>query len=84
MPDRRVVETIYRGKRYSGEWWIEDAILRLESEFGSDSRPLFGPGAPQPLKANHFALPSDRAQGLLWDILRRRDPHRPFFYWRGT
>lgn len=75
MPERRVVETIYRGKRHSGEWWIDGAVLHLETEFGSASRPLFGP--------KHIALPSDTAKGLLRDILRGQDPHPPLFDWGG-
>lgn len=83
MAERHPVETTYKGKRYSGEWWVEDGLLHVRSEFGSASGPLYGSGAARPRRpAPQMPLPSDTAEGMLWDLLRKRDPKRLFFYWR--
>jgi hypothetical protein len=74
-PVRRGVETVYRGKRVVGEWWVEDGELHVSSMLGDKH-----------WSAGRLAavgtLPSEAAVGLLWEVARAADPKRPFFYWR--
>lgn len=74
-PTRRTVETIYRGKRVVGEWWVEDGELHVSS-------PLGGKHWSAGRLASVGTLPSEAAEGLLWEVAREADPKRPFFYWR--
>jgi hypothetical protein len=75
MAERHLVETTYRGKRCSGQWWMEDAQLYVENEFGALSGPALG------WNPRSVVLPSETAAKLLWKLLRKQDPNRPFFDW---
>jgi hypothetical protein len=75
MTERHLVETAYRGERCLGQWWVEDGQLHVENEFGSLS------GSPVGRNPRAIALPSEAAERLLWQLLRKQDPNRPFFSW---
>jgi hypothetical protein len=69
------VETVYRGKRYVGEWYIQDGQLHLVSPEGRASGPAVTLSFPG-------SSPAGRAEGMLWRMMRAKDPNRPFFYLR--
>jgi hypothetical protein len=75
MPQRHPVETLYRGERYVGEWYIEDGQLHLVSPHGRMSGPAVTLSYPS-------SSPAGRAEGMLWRLMRSKDPKPPFFYLR--
>jgi len=75
MTQRQRVEITYRGKVHSGEWCLRGGRLHLVSSLGTASAPTVNIGFPN-------SSPSGIAEGLLWDLARRADPKRPFFFWR--
>lgn len=75
MAERHVVETTYRGRNCVGQWWVEDGQLHVENELGSLS------GSPVGHNPRMFALPSEVAAKLLWQLLRQQDPNPSFFDW---
>jgi len=72
MPDHHRVTTVYRGKTYEGEWYVEDAQVRLESAYGRASASV--------ATGRSIQLPSDKAELMLWRLLRAADPNPPFLY----
>lgn len=75
MAERHPVETTYRGKRCVGEWWVEGGLLHVQNEAGAVS------GSPVGPNPRAIALPSEAAEKLLRQLLRKQDPKRPFFDW---
>ncbi len=75
MPERHPFEITYRGERYAGEWRVEDGLVHVTSAYGATSGPAVGMGRA-------MSTPSERAQRLLWELIRSNDPKRSFFYWR--
>jgi hypothetical protein len=73
MPERHPVQTTYRGQTYSGEWYVEDAQVRLLSAYGQASESV--------ATGRFMQLPSEKAERMLWSLLRARDPKPPFYYW---
>lgn len=73
MPERHQVRTTYRGKVYEGEWYVEDALVHLDSAYGRASGSL--------VTGRSMRLPSETAERLLWRLLRDADP-KPTF-WSG-
>lgn len=74
-PTRRMLETVYRGERIVGEWWVEGGKVHVTSALGSRA-------SPAAVASRHVVMPSDIAEGMLWALAREADPKRPFFYWR--
>lgn len=74
-PQRRPVETVYRGKRYAGEWYVQDGQVHLVSPEGRASGPAVTWAFPR-------SSPAGRAEDMLWRMMRAKDPKRPFFYLR--
>ena len=73
MPERHPVQTNYRGQTYSGEWCVEDAQVHVVSAHGDAIEPL--------ATGRLMQLPSEKAELMLWKLLRARDPSPPFYYW---
>lgn len=81
MSERHSVQTTYRGKVYSAEWYVEGSTVRLSSPLGDASSPIAGPGRIL-VPWQHMPLPSQIAAELLWRLARAADPKKPWFYWR--
>ena len=69
-PLHRRCITVYRGRRYLGEFWVESGDLHLVFEGRLIRRvPYLG------------SVPSEKAEGELWRHLQEHDAHRPRFNW---
>jgi hypothetical protein len=75
VAERHAVETIYRGRRVAGEWFVEDGRVHVTSDLGNESVSLGGNG-------RSTILPSETAERLLWQMARKADPKRSIFFWR--
>lgn len=75
MSQRHPIEITYRGKSYRGEWYVEGVLLHVVCEHGSKS------GAVA-VMSNSISMPSELAAELFWQLMREKDPKRPFLYWR--
>lgn len=58
-----------------GRWRVAGGFLEVSSAFGCAKQSA---GA----LALNGVLPKEAAERLLWDIARKADPKRPFFYWK--
>lgn len=72
--DHRPVQTTYRGKVYAGEWYVDGGMIHVTCSFGRGAAPVATPG-------HIVSLPSEIAQGILWNLAKEADPKKPFFSW---
>jgi hypothetical protein len=72
VPDRHRVTTTYRGKTFEGEWYVEDAQVRLVSSYGGASESV--------ANGRSIILPSVKAERMLWRQVCAADPNPPWLY----
>ena len=69
MAEIHAVSITYRGRRCDGEWYVQDGLLHVRCPYGETSGPPIGGG-------RSISTPAERAQRMLWRLVRDADPHK--------